>query len=115
MDVCTNNNPDNDVYLLVNCEWVEYRGSTSLRKIYYRAYEAYRFGRQSFYLHEFSNGSVKGAMFPNDFHNFLKCSSMDGIPAYALPQRIILKKKMCDWVSLGNCSGSICLHCGFRK
>ena len=113
MGNCQDN--DNDaVFIRVDGEWVRYNGATSLRKIYYRAYEAMRTERSCFYLHEFGARSVTGAMFPVGFWKSLSCISMDGIDAHNLPHRIVLEKKKCKWVNLGNGCGRVCTHCGDR-
>jgi len=113
---CTTKDRDEDVlFLRIDGGWIRYKGSTSLRKIYYRFHEASRNSKASVYIYEYEGRRVDGAMFPSDFYRHLKCSSMDGIPTYALPSRIILKRKQCSWVKLGNGSGKVCTFCGHKE
>lgn len=113
---------DNSCVLLrVNGEWIPYKGTTSLRKLYYRAYEADRFGSSSFYVWEYSweysndYFRVTGAIFPNKFYKHLSCTSINGVEAHNLPHMIVLDQKPCNIVALGNGCGSICTHCGDRS
>lgn len=105
---------DNRIYLRVDDKWFPYEGTTSLRKIYYRAYSALCGGGSCFYVYEFDK-KVTGAMFPNSFWKHLSCSSINGVSVENLPQRVILNKKNCEWSKLKGTCGSVCLYCGSRK
>ena len=102
------------VLLRVDGEWITYKGSTSTRKLYYRAHEALRSNSSSFYVYDYEGKKVTGALFPNGFYNSLSCTSIDGVPSHALPHRILLVgKKKCNWIILGNGSGyKVCTYCG---
>ena len=100
------------VFIRVDGEWERYSGTTSLRKLYYRAYGAKKSGWGHFYIHEYDHRVVTGAMFPVGFWKQLSCVSMDGIDTHNLPHRIVLSTKKCRWIDLGNMCGKICTYCG---
>jgi hypothetical protein len=105
------------VLLRVNGVWEPYFGSTSLRKLYYRAYAAKKTNSSKFYVYEFSEWGTKvtGAIFPNKFWKSLSCTSIDGVDAHNLPHMILLDKQKCDLITLGDGTGLICTYCGKRS
>jgi len=110
------------VLLRVDGQWVPYTGSTSTRKLYYRASEAKRSGSKSFYVYDFSweycgyNKKVTGAIFPNKFYRQLSCCSINGVEAHNLPHMILLGGvECCKMLTLGNGSGSVCTYCGKQE
>lgn len=81
-------------WLLVNDKWIRYTGSTSTRKIYYRAHEAKRVGAATFYMYGFTRDQrVTGMYTTYDLTKELKCSVLDGVPVEELPRHIVLDKK----------------------
>lgn len=100
------------VLLRVDGEWVFYTGSTSLRKLYYRAYEMVRYNRSKFWVYEYENKKVDAAIFPDSFWNYLSSISMDGVPCDEMPTRLFAKPKTCTKVKLGNGCGRVCTYCG---
>ena len=94
-------------------EWSIYNGSTSLRKIYYKAFEAQRTGSSSFWVYE--HPQCTGAIFPDRFYIRLRCSSINDVPVQDLPTRIILEKKHCKWIGLTGEAANICTHCGKKE
>lgn len=92
-------------------KWVEYHGTTSLRKIYYKVYEAKKFNYKGFYVYEYGK-NVRGAVFPNNFWRQLSCVSIDGVDSHNLPHMIILDYHKHTWIYLGDGSGKICTYCG---
>jgi len=113
---CQTPDKDNELlFLRVNDTWLPYRGNTSLRKIYYRAYEALTHGGQSFYVFDYESEKVTGAIFPPHFSKYLRCSSIDGIHVSQLPSRILLQKRNCKWTRLENGLGKVCTYCGYKE
>lgn len=110
---------DEPVLLRVDGLWFPYTGSTSTRKLYYRAYEAKRSGNKTFYVWEYDykysgqSQKVTGAIFPNKFYRQLSCCSINGIEAHNLPHMILLGSvDNCKMLKLGNGTGSVCTYCG---
>jgi hypothetical protein len=115
---CTENNNQElyEILLRVDGEWVSYRGSTSMRKLYYRASQMVGEGSSSFYVYDYEDAKVDAAIFPDRFWRSLSCCSMNGVDAHLLPTRLFAPvKKKCTVVPLGNGAGFICTHCGVRK
>lgn len=79
------------VRLKVNGEWVDYTGTTALRKLYYRAVKAQRSGNKSFFVHDFPRRSVSGIRLKPGFHVHLSCVSMNGVPVEEMPCEIDLQ------------------------
>lgn len=78
------------VRLQVNGEWIDYTGTTSLRKLYYRALEAQRAGNKSFFVHDFPRRSVTGIRLKPGFHQHLSCVAINGVAAKDLPCEVDL-------------------------
>jgi hypothetical protein len=114
---CTENTNQelNETLLRVDGQWVPYKGSTSLRKLYYRAYSMVREGSKSFYVYDYEDCKVDAAIFPDRFWRSLSCCSMNGVDAHLLPTRLFAPVKKCIIVPLGNETGFVCTHCGVRK
>jgi hypothetical protein len=91
--------------------WRVYNGSTSLRKLYYAAWEMHKLRNK--YCSVYGWDNINAVIFPKGFQQFLSCTSMDGVQARDLPERIFARpKKTCKVVKLGNGLGSICTFCG---
>lgn len=104
-----------DVLLRVDGVWVPYTGTTSLRKLYYRAYEAKAKGAKSFFVFDY-NSKVTGAIFPNKFYHQLSCCSIDGVEAHNLPHILLLgSTNNCNMFTLGDGSGRVCTYCGKQE
>lgn len=112
MTKCTKKEQD-FVLLRVNGEWIPYNGTTSLRKIYYRASGALWCNSCSFYVYEF--GKVTGAIFPNNFHRYLSCTSINGVQVEDLPHMILLGSQEHTYQHLGDGSGKVCTYCGHKE
>tara|TARA_R110000744_G_C19104081_1_gene533940 strand:- start:100 stop:459 length:360 start_codon:yes stop_codon:yes gene_type:complete len=114
---CTENTNQelNEILLRVDGQWVPYKGSTSLRKLYYRASSMVREGSKSFYVYDYEDSKVDAAIFPDRFWRDLSCFSMNGVDVHLLPTRLFAPIKKCTLVQLGNNTGFICTHCGVRK
>lgn len=85
-------------YLLVDDEWIKYDGSTSIRKLFYRALEAQRVGASSFYVYGYSDvirrrEPVRGVYTSKDLTLELKCTAINDVPVSELPNVIILERK----------------------
>jgi hypothetical protein len=115
---CTENTNQelNEILLRVDGEWAPYKGSTSTRKLYYRASSMVREGSRSFYVYDYEDCKVDAAIFPDGFWRSLSCCSINGVDAHLLPTRLFAPvKKKCTIVPLGDKTGFICTHCGARK
>jgi hypothetical protein len=106
----------NEVLLRVDGHWVPYKGSTSLRKLYYRASSMVRTESSNFYVYDYEDAKVDAAIFPDKFWKSLSCCAIDGVDAHLLPTRLFAPiKKKCTVVPLGNKNGFICTYCGEHK
>lgn len=78
------------VWLLINSKWVVYQGTTSVRKLYYRAHDAMKLRRSGFWVYE--HGRVQGAWFHKDWYNYTSTVTMDGTRVENLATRFDLRK-----------------------
>lgn len=79
------------VWLYTKDGWEQYRGTTSVRKLFYRALEAQRQGSKSFFVHEYPHRSISGARFPDDTHRHTSITSINGVAIEDIPKEIHLK------------------------
>jgi hypothetical protein len=102
---------ENMVLIRQSDGWKVYNGSTSLRKLYYAAWEMHKLRKK--YCGVYGWDNITAVIFPKHFQQFLPCTSIDGVRARDLPERIFARpKKTCKVVKLGNGLGSICTFCG---
>lgn len=81
-------------YLLVNGEWEKYYGTTSLRKLYYRATEARKCRYGSFYVYEYPKRSVTGIRINQYERISIPADSIAGVPKKEFPLEIVLEKRV---------------------
>jgi len=78
------------VWLYTKDGWEQYRGTTSVRKLFRRALEAQRQGRKAFFDNDYPYRSIYGARFPDDTHKHTSIESINGVAIEDIPKEIHL-------------------------
>lgn len=87
--------------LLVEGKWLTYKGNTSTRKLYVRAFNAFTAGEKSFYCYDFTDGGryrksrqVTGISITKEARDNLPYVSLGNTPREELPLVIVLENKL---------------------